>query len=48
MIGVNDVLCVHGHRQLGPNRAGADAVCADAIFAQLRRLLLGQLDDGRF
>ena len=48
MIGVDDVLAVHSHRQLGPHRARTDTVGADAIFAQFRCLLFGQLDHGGF
>ena len=48
MIGVDDVLGMHRHRQLRVHRTRRYAIGADAVFAEFSGLLLGQMNDGRF
>ena len=48
MIGIDDILRVHRHRQLGTHRPRADTVCPYAMFTQFGGLLQGQLNDSCF
>ena len=48
MVGIDDVLRMDRHGQLGAHRAGGHGIDPDAKFTKLCCLLLGQMDHRSF